>query len=80
MQQIKGKQPKYVIHADIKSFYRSIPHRQMILDIKSLYDDPHVQTMLEDIITNSIETLRGYKKPDYGIALREPLSQFFRGC
>ena len=33
--------------------------------------------MLENIITNPIETPRGYKNPDYGIALRGPLSQFF---
>jgi hypothetical protein len=33
--------------------------------------------MLENIIRNPIETPRGYKNPDYGIALRGPLSQFF---
>lgn len=33
--------------------------------------------MLENIIKNPIETPRGYKNPDYGIALRGPLSQFF---
>ena len=33
--------------------------------------------MLENIVTNPIETPRGYKNPDYGIALRGPLSQFF---
>lgn len=35
--------------------------------------------MLENIITNPIETPRGYKNPGTGIALREPLSQFFSG-
>lgn len=35
--------------------------------------------MLENIIKNPIETPRGYKNPDQGIALRGPLSQFFSG-
>lgn len=35
--------------------------------------------MLEQIIINPIETPRGYKNPDHGIALRGPLSQFFSG-
>jgi len=34
--------------------------------------------MLENIIKNPIETPRGYKNADNGIALRGPLSQFFR--
>lgn len=33
--------------------------------------------MLENIVKNPIETPRGYKNPDNGIALRGPLSQFF---
>ena len=33
--------------------------------------------MLERVITNPIETPRGYKNPHHGIALRGPLSQFF---
>lgn len=35
--------------------------------------------MLENIITNPIDTPWGYKNPHYGIALRGPLSQFFSG-
>ena len=35
--------------------------------------------MLENIITNPIDTPRGYKNPGHGIALRGPLSQFFSG-
>lgn len=35
--------------------------------------------MLENVITNPIETPRGYKNPGHGIALRGPLSQFFSG-
>lgn len=35
--------------------------------------------MLENIITNPIETPRGYINPGHGIALRGPLSQFFSG-
>ena len=37
------------------------------------------KSMLEQIIINPIETPRGYKNPDHGIALRGPLSQFFSG-
>jgi hypothetical protein len=33
--------------------------------------------MLKEVITNSIETPRGYKNPVTGIALRGSLSQFF---
>lgn len=71
--------PKYIIRADIKSFYKSIPHHQLVQDIKQHYNDPKVQAMLEQIIINPIETPRGYKNPDHGIALRGPLSQFFSG-
>jgi len=73
------KKPQYIIRADIKSFYKSIPHRQLIQDIKQHYHDEKVQRMLEQIIINPIETPRGYKNPDHGIALRGPLSQFFSG-
>ena len=31
--------------------------------------------MLEAIVTNPIETPRGYKNADHGLALRDPLSQ-----
>ena len=76
---LSEQQPMYVIRADIRSFYKSIPHHQLIQDIKQHYDDSNVQAMLENIITNAIETPRGYKNPDHGIALRGPLSQFFSG-
>lgn len=49
----------------------------LIEDIKRHYSDPNVQLMLENVIKNPIETPRGYKNPDDGIALRGPLSQFF---
>ncbi|MCW8443371.1 reverse transcriptase domain-containing protein [Fluoribacter gormanii] len=71
------KKPKYLIRADIKSYYRSIDHRILLEEIKKHYNDQKVQVMLERIITNPIETPRGYKNPDTGIALRGPLSQFF---
>jgi RNA-directed DNA polymerase len=74
---LQTEKPQYIIRADIKSFYKSIPHHKLIQDINKLYDDPKVQVMLEQIITNPIETPRGYKNPDTGIALRGPLSQFF---
>jgi RNA-directed DNA polymerase len=49
----------------------------LIEDVKRYYLDHKVQSMLEEIIKNPIETPRGYKNPDHGIALRGPLSQFF---
>ena len=76
-QVLESQSPKYIIRADIKSYYKSIQHHLLVQDIKLHYSDPNVQTMLENIITNPIETPRGYKNPDYGIALRGPLSQFF---
>lgn len=69
----------YVIRADIKSFYASIPYFKLIQDIKKYYNDPKLITMLENIITNPIDTPRGMKNPSKGIALRGPLSQFFSG-
>lgn len=78
-QVLAEEKPEYVIRADIKSFYKSIPHYKLIQDVKKYYHDPKVQTMLENIITNPIDTPRGYKNPGQGIALRGPLSQFFSG-
>ena len=72
-------QYKYIIRADIKSYYKSIQHHVLIEDVKRYYTDPKVQHMLENIIKNPIETPRGYKNADNGIALRGPLSQFFSG-
>ncbi|MFT4059500.1 MAG: reverse transcriptase domain-containing protein [Legionella sp.] len=76
---LEEERPQYVIRADIKSFYKSISHHQLIQDINALYDDLKVQTMLKESIINPIETPRGYKNTDHGIALRGPLSQFFSG-
>ncbi len=76
---LQEEKPNYILRADIKSFYKSIQHHKLIKDIKKYYDDPKVQGMLENIITNPIETPRGYKNPGHGIALRGPLSQFFSG-
>lgn len=76
-QVLDEEKPQYIIRADIKSFYKSIPHHKLIQDIKKFYDDPKVQFMLQEIITNPIETPRGYKNAVTGIALRGPLSQFF---
>lgn len=66
--------PQFVIRADIKSFYKSIQHHLLIQDIRRHYDDPKVRAMLEQVIRNPIETPRGYKNADHGIALRGPLS------
>lgn len=71
--------PKYFIRTDIKSFYKSIPHYKLIQDVKKYYDDPKLIYVLTNIINNPIDTPYGYKNPDYGIALRGPLSQFFSG-
>ena len=65
------------IDAWLPKSIQSIPHHKLIQDIKKYYDDPKVQAMLEEVITNPIETPRGYKNPTTGIALRGPLSQFF---
>ena len=75
LQVLEEEKPEYIIRADIKSFYKSIPHHKLIQDIKKFYDDPKVQFMLQEIITNPIETPRGYKNAVTGIALRGPLSR-----
>ena len=76
---LQKEQPKYFIRADIKSFYKSIPHHKLIQDIKKYYDDQKLIGMLENIIKNPIDSPYGYKNPDHGIALRGPLSQFLSG-
>ncbi|OGT41977.1 MAG: reverse transcriptase, partial [Gammaproteobacteria bacterium RIFCSPHIGHO2_12_FULL_40_19] len=73
------RRPQYFIRADIKSFYKSILHHKLIADIKQHYSDPKLIAMLRNIINNPIDTPYGYKNPDFGIALRGPLSQFFSG-
>lgn len=78
-QVLEDEKPAYFIRADIKSYYRNIPHYKLIQDIKQFYDDPKLIAMLENIITNPIDTPYGYKNPVHGIALRGPLSQFFSG-
>ncbi len=50
-------------------------HHKLIQNIKKHYNDPKAQMMLENIITNPIDTPRGYKNPGYGVALRGPLSR-----
>jgi retron-type reverse transcriptase len=76
---LERSNPKYFIRTDIKSFYKSILHNKLIVDIKKYYDDPKLISMLINIINNPIDTPYGYKNPDHGIALRGPLSQFFSG-
>lgn len=76
-QVLQEMKPNYIIRADIKSFYKSIPHYKLMQDIRQIYDDPKVRAMLEQVITNPIETPRGFKNTVTGIALRGPLSQFF---
>ncbi len=53
------QKPKYIIRADIKSYYKSIQHHVLIKDVRRYYTDPKVQHMLENIIKNPIETPRG---------------------
>lgn len=76
-QVLKEHKPHYLIRPDVKSFYKSIPHSLLIQDINQHYDCLKVQDMLKNIITNPIETYKGDINPDYRIALRGPLSQFF---
>src|SRR3990167_766380 len=76
---LEEDKPQYVLRADIKSFYASIPHHKLVQDIEKYYDDPKVVAMLKNIITNPIDTPRGTKNPSRGITLRGPLSQFFSG-
>ena len=74
---LEEEKPGYVLRVDIKSYYASIPHYKLLHDIKKYYHDPRVIAMLTNIVTNPIDTPRGYKNPSHGIALRGPLSQFF---
>ncbi len=55
-QVLQKDKPRYFIRADIKSFYKSILHYKLIKDVKQYYDDPKLIAMLENIITNPIDT------------------------
>jgi RNA-directed DNA polymerase len=55
-QALQEEKPEYIIRADIRSFYKSIPHYKLIQDVKKFYDDPKIQMMLEEVINNPIET------------------------
>ncbi len=46
---LEEQKPKYIIRADIKSYYKSIQHHLLIQDVKRYYSDPNVQSMLENI-------------------------------
>ena len=74
---LEEEKPKYFLRVDIRSYYASISHFKLLNDIKQHYHDPKVIAMLENIITNPIDTPRGTRNPSHGIALRGPLSQFF---
>ena len=76
-QVLEEEKHKYFLRIDIRSYYASIPHYQLLNDIKQYYHDPKIIAMLENIITNPIDTPRGTRNPSHGIALRAPLSQFF---
>ena len=78
-QVLQDEKPHYILRMDIKSYYKAISHFKLLADIKKYYNDPKLLAMFENIITNPIETPRGYKNPHYGIALRGPLSQFLSG-
>lgn len=54
---LEDEKPQFFLRADIKSFYRSIPHYKLITDIKKYYNDPKLLAILENIITNPIESV-----------------------
>lgn len=76
-QVLEKEKHKYFLRVDIRSYYASIPHYKLLNDIKQHYHDPKIIAMLENIVTNPIDTPRGTRNPSHGIALRAPLSQFF---
>lgn len=61
--------PQYALRFDIKSYYASIPHFKLLQDINKYYHDPKVILMLNNIITNPIDTARGIKNSSCGIAV-----------
>jgi RNA-directed DNA polymerase len=78
-QALKNNKPNYFIRADIKSYYKSIVHYKLIIDVKKYYHDTKLIKMLANIIENPIDGPCGFLNPYTGIALRGPLSQFFSG-
>ena len=73
---LETNQYQYFLRLDIKSYYQSINHHLLIKDIKSLFDDTKLQSMLINIIKNPIDTEKGTINPDSGLPIRGPLSHF----
>jgi len=58
---LQEKQPQYLIRADVKSFYKSIPHYKLLEDLRKTYDDPKLLDMFDwtlAIIPNKNDQLK----------------------
>ena len=69
---LQDQNPRYIIRADIKSFYASIPHFKLIQDIKKHYNDPKVIAMLENIIANPTQPVNNQSTPVNDVTLIPP--------
>ena len=74
---MNAKNYRYVIRADIKSYYASIDHRILLQQTQQSFQDPRVQHYLEAIITAPIDDRARLLTPTSGIPRRSPLSPFF---
>jgi hypothetical protein len=73
---MNAKNYRYVIRADIKSYYASIDHRILLQQTQQAFQDPRVQHYLEAIITAPIDDRARLLTPTSGIPRRSPLSPF----
>jgi RNA-directed DNA polymerase len=71
---MNAKPYRYVIRADIKSFYASINHRILLQQTQQAFQDPRVQHYLEAIITAPIDDGGRLLTPTTGIPRRSPIS------
>jgi hypothetical protein len=73
---MNAKPYRYVIRADIKSFYASINHRILLQQTQQAFQDSRVQRYLEAIITAPIDDGGRLLTPTTGIPRRSPMSPF----
>jgi len=68
---------RYVIRADIKSYYASIDRQVLLKQLREHFHDPRLLKYFDDIVTIPIEKDGAIDLPKQGIPCRSSLSPFF---
>ena len=74
---LKTGKYRYIIRADIRSYYASISRAILVQQIKAFFKDPRLIRYLEHIITSALDDDAVLFLPTEGIPIRSSLSPFF---